>query len=139
MPSIDEQLMLHEGVRLKPYRDTVGKLTIGVGRNLDDVGLFRSEADFLLSNDIARVYRDCLQAFPFFTALDHVRQKVLLDMCFNLGIAGLKKFKRTLGYVAAGEYDKAAAAMLESKWARQVGKRAHRLAEMMRSGNDYTN
>jgi lysozyme len=139
MPSILDQLRLHEGVRYKPYRDTVGKLTIGVGRNLEDVGLNLAEVEILLNNDITRADVQCFEAFPFYAQLSEVRQKVLLDMCFNLGIAGLKKFKRTLGYVAAGEYDKAAAAMLESKWARQVGKRAHRLAEMMRSGNDYTN
>lgn len=126
--------MRDEGVRLKPYRDTVGKLTIGTGRNLDDVGISIDENDYLLMNDISRVERELDQYLPWWRGLDAVRQRVLANMCFNLGIAGLLGFKQTLQFIQSGQYEAAASAMLASKWASQVKQRAVRLADMMRVG-----
>ena len=130
------QLRLHEGERLKPYRCTAGKLTIGVGRNLEDRGITREEAAYLLANDIAAEERELLRALPWVAKLDDVRQRVLLDMAFNLGVVGLLSFKRTLGVIEAGRYELAAAMMLDSKWAGQVGQRAERLSRMMATGKD---
>jgi lysozyme len=127
-------LKLHEGVRLKPYTDTVGKLTIGIGRNLDDRGITGEEADYLLSNDIGDVWLQLVSRLAFFSRLDTVRQAVVIDMAFNLGLTGLQSFKMTLAFIETGRYAEAAAAMLQSKWAAQVGHRAVRLAEMMRTG-----
>ena len=138
MKSIEEQLVLHEGLRLKPYRDTVGKLTIGVGRNLDDVGITRAEAFFLLANDIEAVTGQ-LEKYGWYKLLDPVRQKVIVDMAFNLGMAGLLKFQKMITAIGCMDYGGAADEMLDSRWARQVGKRAQRLAEMMRTGEDYAN
>ena len=128
------QLRLHEGERLKPYRDTVGKLTIGVGRNLDDRGITREESAMLLANDIAAEERELLRALPWVATLDAVRQRVLLDMSFNMGLVGLLGFKRTLATIQAGEYQAAAMMMLDSRWAKQVGRRAERLSRMMATG-----
>lgn len=128
-------LKLHEGVRSKPYMDTTGHVTIGVGRNLTDVGLYPDEIEYLLTMDMNRCYWDCENQMTFFTSLDEVRQMVLMDMCFNLGISGLMKFKNTLRAVEEGRYDAAAKGMLQSKWATQVKGRAIRLSEMMRTGN----
>lgn len=128
------QLRLHEGERLKPYRDTVGKLTIGVGRNLDDRGITREESAMLLANDIAAEERELLNALPWVATLDEVRQRVLLDMSFNMGLVGLLGFKRTLATIQAGEYQAAAMMMLDSRWAKQVGRRAERLSRMMATG-----
>jgi lysozyme len=130
------QLRLHEGERLKPYRCTAGKLTIGVGRNLEDRGITAEESAMLLANDIAAVERELQRALPWVTKLDEVRQRVLLDMAFNLGIVGLLNFKRTLAAVQAGQYQQAATMMLDSRWAGQVGKRAERLSRMMATGKD---
>lgn len=130
------QLRLHEGERLKPYRCTAGKLTIGVGRNLEDRGISAEESAMLLANDIAAMERELQHALPWAATLDEVRQRVLLDMAFNLGIVGLLAFKRTLGAIAAGQYQQAATMMLDSKWARQVGQRAERLSRMMATGKD---
>lgn len=129
-----EQLLLHEGIRLKPYKDTVGKLTVGVGRNLADKGLTKDEALYLLTNDIADATAECRRYIEFFDTLDEVRQRVLIDMAFNMGIHGVLGFKTTLGHIAAGRYDAAAESMLQSKWATQVGRRAHRLAQWMKTG-----
>ncbi len=128
------QLSLHEGRKLKPYHDTVGKMTIGVGRNLDDVGISDEEADALLGHDIARCVRDLDRTLSWWRNLDPARQRVLLDMCFNLGIAGLLGFRNTLAAVQRGDWLAAKYGMLASRWAGQVGKRARRLADMMETG-----
>lgn len=123
------------GGRFRPYHDTVGKLTIGFGRNLDDRGISLAEADALLDNDIDDAIRDLTARYPsWFPALDPVRQAVLVQMAFNLGIARLSGFKRTLGAVARRDYALAAVGMLESLWAEQVGARARRLARQMETG-----
>lgn len=132
--TLQEQLLLHEGIRLKPYKDTVGKTTIGIGRNLSDKGITKDEAFVLLENDIAEATVDCRRYLEFFDQLDEVRQRVLIDMAFNMGIHGLLGFKTTLGHVAAGRYEAASLSMLDSKWATQVGRRAHRLSQWMKTG-----
>jgi lysozyme len=121
---------------LKPYRDTVGKLTIGIGRNLDDRGITRDEALFLLERDIALVSTQLYVNLPWFKQLDDVRQRVLANMCFNMGPGKLLTFKNTLAAIEARNYAAAKAGMLNSLWARQVGARAQRLAEMMLTGQD---
>ena len=138
-----EQLRLHEGERRKPYRDTVGKLTVGIGRNLDDKGLRRDEIEYLLANDIADSRADLDRYLPWWRGLDPVRQRVLIDMVFNMGAGspkggGLLSFVNTLSEIRRGNYGIAADMMLASKWSAQVGRRAVRLATMMRTGMDYT-
>lgn len=148
------ELTRDEGERLRVYRCTAGKRTIGVGRNLDDVGITPAETDelkittrsaiqkgitraqsqALLDNDIDRVFRDLDRRLPWWRTLDPVRQRVLANMAFNLGIAGLAGFRNTLRFIREGNYSNAADNMLASKWARQVGDRADRLATLMRLG-----
>jgi lysozyme len=130
------QLRLHEGERLKPYRCTAGKLTIGVGRNLEDRGITAQESAYLLGNDITSTQAALLKALPWVGTLDDVRQRVLIDMAFNMGLGTLLTFRRTLAAVQAGQYQQAAAMMLESRWAGQVGQRAKRLSQMMATGQD---
>jgi lysozyme len=127
------QLVKHEGFSNKPYTDTVGKITIGVGRNLSDKGISDAEAQMLLTNDIDECIDD-LATFAWLKHLNPVRQRVLLDMRFNLGPNRLREFKRTLALIEAGEFTKAAEAMLASKWATQVGRRATTLSRMMATG-----
>lgn len=138
MIEIQDLLKRHEGLRLKPYRDTVGKLTIGIGRNLDDVGISEDEAVHMLLNDIQKVQRQLVYRFPWYSKLDRIRQMVLEDMCFNMGLGnaqhGLLSFPNTLSLIELGNYPAAAAAMLQSHWAAQVGNRAVELSEMMRTG-----
>jgi lysozyme len=132
-----EQLKLHEGVRDRPYKDSVGKLTIGVGRNLTDKGLKPKEIEYLLMNDIMDCIDDLNKYLPWWRQLNEVRQRVLMDMCFNLGIGGLLGFKNTLAFIQSGDYEQASQNMLSSKWASQVGQRSRRLSEMIRTGQDY--
>lgn len=134
--AMTRQLRLHEGERLKPYRCTAGKLTIGVGRNLEDRGITAQESAMLLANDIAREERALFEALPWVSGLDEVRQRVLLDMAFNMGLGDLLQFKLTLGAIQAGQYEQASKMMLDSRWAKQVGTRAERLSRMMATGKD---
>jgi lysozyme len=134
MTRLHEMLIRHEGLRLKPYRDTVGKLTIGIGRNLDDVGITREEAMMLLNHDIAKVQREVQNAFPWFSDLNRVRKNVVLNMVFNLGLPRYRQFKKAIAAIRAKRWDEAAKQMLDSRWARQVGRRARELASMMKSG-----
>ena len=131
------QLRLHEGQRVKPYMDTVGKITIGVGRNLSDKGLTADEVALLLDHDLDEALADCA-TFPWFEALDAVRQRVLVDMRFNLGPTRFRAFKRMLRALSEQNYEWAATAMRESAWYRQVKARGARLVRMMRTGEDYT-
>lgn len=135
MTHLESMLIRHEGLRLKPYMDTVGKLTIGVGRNLDDMGITEAEALQLLWNDIERCSQELDRNIPWWNMLDDVRRDVLVDMCFNLGIARLMKFVKFLGAMKEADFDLAALHMIDSKWAAQVGKRAGELATMIRSGS----
>ena len=127
-------LIRYEGLRLKPYRDAKRKLTIGVGRNLDDAGITRAEALMLLDNDIATVRRDVKRAFPWFPGLDPVRKDVVLNMVFNLGLPRFRRFEKTIAAIRAGDWENAAREMLKSRWANQAGKRATELAAMMERG-----
>lgn len=133
MKHLIAMLQRHEGLRLKPYKCTAGKVSIGYGRNLDDMGISEVEAMVLLRHDIERCY-DELNVFSWFADLDQVRQEALVDMLFNLGLPTFLEFKKTLKFVAEGKYSQAAEEMLRSKWADQVGDRAKELAYMMDTG-----
>ena len=123
----------HEGLRLKPYLDSVNKWTIGYGRNLSDNGISRYEAELMLVRDIADVYND-VAPFKWIKDLNSAREAVIVDMVFNLGISRFKKFKKTIKLLEAKDYYLASIEMLDSKWAKQVGRRAIKLSHMMKTG-----
>ena len=129
-----EQLIDHEGLKLFPYKCTADKLTIGVGRNLEDRGITENEAAYLLKNDIEIAEKELLASQPMISMLDSVRQRVLVDMAFNLGIPVLMKFQKMWDAIEDEDYEEAAVQMLDSRWAKQVGRRAHRLSDAMRTG-----
>ena len=129
-----EELKRDEGVVLKPYKDSVGILTIGVGRNLEAHGISMYEAEVLLSNDIENHWKALLKELPWIADLSENRQRAMLNMAFNLGISGLLGFKNSLAALKAGEYAKAADMFLDSHWATQVHDRAKRVAQLIREG-----
>jgi lysozyme len=134
MEKMADLLERHEGRRRFAYKDSVGKLTIGIGFNIDDEGLYPEEMDWILRNRIQKIYNQLLYKIPEFRDLSCVRQMVLVDMTYNMGLPRLMGFKKTLTAIAVGDYLTAAREMLDSKWATQVGGRAIRLARMMRTG-----
>lgn len=130
-----QQLLDDEGLRFHPYTDTVGKVTIGIGRNLTDVGISAVEAYGLLEHDIDRAVNALVARYEWFPDLDPVRQSVLINLCFNMGAASLAKFVNTLAAVERGDYAAAARGLKASKWYRQVqASRSTRLVQMMLSG-----
>lgn len=137
MTKMRDQLTRHEGEVLHAYQDHLGFWTIGVGRLIDKRkggGISKEESEFLLSNDINTRIAALEQRLPWFNQLDDVRKAVLLNMSFQLGIAGLMQFTKTLTHIQNGEYDLAADGMLKSKWATQTPKRAQEMSNQMRTG-----
>lgn len=131
LDALKTDLIRDEGQRLLPYTDTAGKLTIGIGHNLTDRGISQAVCDAIFSEDIAAVIADIDRELPWWQRLDEPRQRVLANMCFNLGIEKLLMFKHTLDAMARGDYAAAADGMAASLWASQVGPRAQRLIAVM--------
>lgn len=128
-----DMLKRHEGLKTLPYLDTVGKLTIGYGRNLDDKGLTKDECDYLFNNDYDSAKQFISTRFPAFSKLNEARQEVLINMAFNMRNR-IFQFKKMLSAIEQGDFNTAADQMLKSKWALQVGNRAAELAAIMRTG-----
>ena len=137
MDELIEQLKRHEGFRQHPYLCTAGKQTIGYGRNLDDVGISKQEAEEFLKNDVQHAIVQLYGRFPFIDGLDPVRFDCLVNMCFNLGITRLAQFKKMWAAIEEKKYRKASQEMMDSKWAKQVGLRAEELAYQMLTGQYY--
>ncbi|MDY0974985.1 glycoside hydrolase family protein [Massilia sp. CFBP9012] len=131
---LEAQLVIDEGRRAIAYVDTVGKMTAGVGRNITDRPFFDDEIALMLKNDIKEVEKDLDRRLSWWRQMSPARQNVLANMCFNLGINRLLGFEKALTHMRAGQYDASAREMLDSRWAKQVGARAVRLATLMRKG-----
>lgn len=132
-------LFVDEGKRKFPYEDSEGILSIGVGRNLEQVGLRDNEITFLLENDVKEV-REQLSHVDWYKNLTPPRKSVIENMVFNLGWNRFMGFKKTIAYIVQHNFEAAAREMLNSKWAVQVGPRAIRLSNIMRTGmygNEY--
>ena len=127
-------IMKHEGLRLFPYKCTAGKLTIGIGRNIQDRGISRDEAMYLLNNDIQLSIRE-LSHYDWFLKLDEVRQGALIELHFNIGLAKLLKFKNMISFIESGYYANASTQLLKSLWASQVGEnRSKDMAYRLKNG-----
>lgn len=135
LAALRDQLIRHEGIKLRVYRDSLGIETIGVGRNIRDKGITADEAMTLLNHDIEECLSD-LRGWGWFLLLDPVRQRALVDMRFNLGPSRLRGFKRFLNAMERGDWEGAHHEMLNSQWAAQVGGRAMRLGRMVLTGLD---
>jgi lysozyme len=135
---LKKSLILHEGLKLKPYVCTAGKLSLGIGRNLDDVGISTAEAMVMLDNDIGRAVAELNRARPGWKDHDDTRQNVLVELVFNLGMPRLLGFQKMWAALDRKDYAAAAAEMMDSKWAQQVKGRAKTLSDKMRQGNGAT-
>lgn len=129
---ITKQLIRHEGLQLKVYTCPANKLTIGVGRNLEDRGITENEAKYLLNNDIMQTHNELSCKYPFYDTLYDTRQEVLINMAFQLGLNGLSQFKKTLDFIEKGLYKSASEEMLNSQWAKQTPRRALELSNLMK-------
>ena len=137
MKKLIEMLKRHEGVETHAYECSAGKVTVGVGRNIDQrggMGLSPDEIDYLLENDIERVIKELAREYPWFSDLDDVRKDAMIDIGFNLGATRLRGFKRALSAMESGDYKVAATEFLDSRWAKQVGGRALELSDLIKTG-----
>lgn len=134
MNHLVEQLKRHEGVKLKPYKCTAGKLTIGIGRNIEDVGISEEEAELLLTNDIRRATDQLYMEFPWTEYLDEIRLAALVNFTFNVGIGTVKKFAKSMELLKEDKFEEAADEFLNSRWASQVGQRAIDITDQIRTG-----
>lgn len=128
-----DDLILDEGMELKPYVDTVGKTTLGIGRNLDDNGITEAEARYLLGNDIHAITMELDARYGWWRNLKEPAQRALANMAFNMGLPRLSGFKNMLSALEEHDYERAATECLDSRWAAQVGARSQRIADMYRS------
>jgi lysozyme len=128
------QLAVDEGKRNRMYLDSRGIPTIGIGHNLRDKPISDAAVRAIFEDDLADAEADAKRIFACFDKLSDARKAVVVNMAFNMGYATLSQFKHTIAMVDAGRYDEAAEAMLQSRWATQVGARAERLADAMRKG-----
>jgi lysozyme len=154
MTELLDQLVLHEGLELLPYKDSLGIDTIGIGRNLEHRGLSEEElahlgkdisdicewgitkeqAYYLAENDIKIVEEEVCKAHPCVVELDEIRQRVIIDMAFNMGVPRLNKFVKMWKAIDEQDFAEAKVQMLDSRWANQVGNRAVRLSNAMETG-----
>ena len=128
------QLKRDEGFSLRLYNDSVGKITIGYGRNIQDNGISADEAELMLKNDINIAITSLSHLLPWFAKLDDVRKGVLTNMVFNMGMPRMLSFHKMLTFLEDGNFESASKEMIDSKWATQVGGRAKRLATQMQTG-----
>ena len=137
MLKIEKQILKHEGFEPFPYKCTKGKLTIGIGRNLDDRGITMDEALILLRNDIAACEMDLYKIFgKEFFELDIARKHALIGMRFNLGATRFRGFTEMIQAIRNRNFVEAAQEMEKSLWWKDVGERARTLQSMMLSGGE---
>ena len=137
MSQLLDMLMKHEGVETHAYTDTVGKLTIGVGRNIDPVGglgLSKKEIAYLLQNDVDRVEQELVNSIPWVEHIEWERMDALVNICFNLGLPRFLKFKKALAAAEDQDWELCADEFMDSRWSSQVGQRAVELTTLLRTG-----
>lgn len=132
MERLKETLKKHEGEKLEIYKCSMGYQTIGVGHNLDTKPISKRVSDLMLEDDVEDSIADCKRNISFFDSLDDVCQEALVNLCFNMGIAKLMQFKKTLAHLQDGNREKAANELLDSRYATQVGYRAIEVASMIK-------
>ncbi|MBT3699093.1 MAG: glycoside hydrolase family protein [Methylococcales bacterium] len=130
--TIEEYIKGNEVLRLMPDDDSLGLTTIGYGRCLETNGITQDEADMLFANDINVVADELRKIFLDFDSLRYSQQKALMDMCFNLGSTRLRRFKKMIAAIEAGDFNEAAVELLDSRYAKQLPRRAGDNAILLR-------
>lgn len=119
LTKLKQSIKKHEGLRLKPYECSKGKLTIGFGRNLEDRGITTLEAETMLERDLLDTKLELEDSIKFFHKLDDIRQNVLIEMAYNMGVSNLLEFRNTLKFMEKSDFINASIEMLNSKWHRE--------------------
>lgn len=128
-----DRIREHEGVRYTPYRDSEGLLTVGVGRCIDRVPFSAGEVELMFQNDYMRAL-GAAGKLPVYDILNEARQGVLVEMCFQMGLEGVRGFRKFLDAAQRGQWREAHDEMLDSAWHKQTPWRAERLARIFLTG-----
>ena len=132
---LKEMIKRHEGYSSKPYRCPAGKLTIGYGRNLDEVGIYADEAELMLENDIRRAVQALMQIFPDFISFPPRKQEALVDLMYNIGVGSFLTFKKMIAAIKAKDWNAAANELQDSKYCGQVPSRCKELVHILKHEN----
>lgn len=133
MTELERRIKRHEGCRFEPYKDSEGILTAGYGRNLEAVPFSQDEVDLMFANDLDRAWTQAAQ-IPSFHYLNEVRQGVVVEMIFQLGLNGTMRFKKFWAAVDKSDWGLARHEMMDSKWSKQTPSRAKELSEIFFKG-----
>lgn len=131
LETLEQMIERHEGYCSTPYQDSLGILTIGIGHNLSKP-LSRAAVMQIFRDDIADTINDCVHAFPWFNELNEPRRKAMINLCFNLGLPKLLKFKKFLAAMELGNYETAANELVDSLWYKQVKSRGPEIVGLIR-------
>jgi lysozyme len=138
MKEIFEQIKKHEGFKSKVYKCTEGFDTIGYGFAIKDLEIDKDVADLILMKKLHSLLERILIAFPWFKDVDDTAKAVIVNMCYQLGLSGFSKFKKTIYLLETEQYEDASVEMLDSLWAKQTPNRAKELSETLRGINGHT-
>lgn len=134
--NLNDYIKTNEGYSSHPYRCSVGKTTIGWGRNLDANGITKQEAELMFQTDLAAAELCCnRQVGRAFASMCPARQAALIDMAFNMGERVFSTFKKMLAAIQIGDWDTAATEVLDSNYAKQVHGRARMNAVLLATGS----
>tara|TARA_R100001015_G_C4473539_1_gene56403 strand:+ start:45 stop:473 length:429 start_codon:yes stop_codon:yes gene_type:complete len=128
LQNVVDEIKKHEGFRSKVYKCTEGYDTIGYGFAIKDLELDEDVSTLILMKKLLVLLERIYIAFPWFKDIDNEAKEVVMDMCYNLGIRGFSKFKKTIYYLETEQYQEASVEMLDSLWAKQVKGRAKHLS-----------
>ena len=138
LTDIVKDIKKHEGFEPKVYKCTEGYYTIGYGFAIKDLVLDEDIADLILMKKLHKLLQRILIAFPWFKDVDDTAKGVIVNMCYQLGLSGFSKFKKTIYLLETEQYEDASVEMLDSLWAKQTPNRAKELSETLRSIDGHT-
>lgn len=122
-----------EGFRSLAYECPAGKLTVGYGKNIEDLpGLTEEQASVILQMDLVIAAKEVDSFAP--KDIGPNRRAALTAMVFQLGMPTVMKFKKMLAALEQGNWLEAADQALDSRWARQTPSRAEWVAEIFKTG-----
>ncbi|QDP65369.1 MAG: putative endolysin [Prokaryotic dsDNA virus sp.] len=130
--SLLENIKESEGFRSRVYKCTEGYDTIGYGFAVKDLVMDKDIADMILERKVAELRLRVEQKFPFIDSMPESVQDVMIEMCFQLGVSGFSKFKKTIQYLMTKQFKEAAVEMLDSKWYKQTPNRAKKLSDIVK-------
>tara|TARA_R100000773_G_C4217514_1_gene116018 strand:- start:1310 stop:1708 length:399 start_codon:yes stop_codon:yes gene_type:complete len=131
--SLIDSIKEGEGYRAKVYKCTEGYDTIGYGFAIKDLDLDEEVCDLILIKKLDKLIDNTNKKFSFLAKIPQDKCEVIYEMCYQLGINGVSKFKKMLKHLENEDFEQASVEMLDSLWAKQTPNRAKKLSNQMKS------